>query len=30
VSIFQVKYEQQYPLGDVVHQFAYVGVAPEA
>jgi len=30
VSIFQVKYEQQYPIGDVVHQFAYVGVAPEA
>jgi branched-chain amino acid transport system substrate-binding protein len=30
VSIFRVKYQQQYPIGDVVHQFAYVGVAPEA
>jgi branched-chain amino acid transport system substrate-binding protein len=30
VSIFQVQYDQKYPIGDVVHQFAYVGVAPEA
>jgi branched-chain amino acid transport system substrate-binding protein len=30
VSIFQVKYDQKHPIGDVVHQFAYVGVAPEA
>ena len=30
VSIFQVKYDQKYPIGDVVHQFSYVGVAPEA
>ncbi len=30
VSIFQVKYDQSYPIGDVVHQFKYVGVAPEA
>ena len=30
VSIFQVKYDQGHPIGDVVHQFQYVGVAPEA
>jgi branched-chain amino acid transport system substrate-binding protein len=30
VSIFQVKYDQSHPIGDVVHQFKYVGVAPEA
>ena len=29
VSIFQVQYDAKYPLGDVVHQFRYVGVAPE-
>ncbi len=30
VSIYQVKYDSKYPIGDVVHQFRYVGVAPEA
>jgi hypothetical protein len=30
VSIFQVQYDQKVPIGDVVHQFKYVGVAPEA
>ena len=30
VSIFQVHYDTKYPIGDVVHQFKYVGVAPEA
>lgn len=30
VSIYQVKFDDKFPLGDVVHQFRYVGVAPEA
>ncbi|MBV9251312.1 MAG: branched-chain amino acid ABC transporter substrate-binding protein [Acetobacteraceae bacterium] len=30
VSIFQVQYNAAYPLNDVIHQFKYVGVAPEA
>ncbi len=30
VSIFQVQYDSKFPIGDVVHQFKYVGVAPEA
>jgi branched-chain amino acid transport system substrate-binding protein len=30
VSIFQVRYDAKAPMGDVVHQFNYVGVAPEA
>jgi branched-chain amino acid transport system substrate-binding protein len=30
VSIYQVKYDSKYPMGDVVHQFSYVGVAPAA
>ena len=30
VSIFQVKYDATHPIGDVVHQFTYVGVAPQA
>jgi branched-chain amino acid transport system substrate-binding protein len=30
VSIYQVKTTTAYPPGDVVHQFRYVGVAPEA
>ncbi len=30
VSIFQVQYDTKAPLNDVVHQFKYVGVAPEA
>ena len=30
VSIFQVQYDNKAPMGDVVHQFKYVGVAPEA
>ncbi len=30
VSIYQVKYDPAYPIGDVLHQFRYVGAAPEA
>jgi branched-chain amino acid transport system substrate-binding protein len=30
VSIYQVKFDDKFPPGDVVHQFKYVGVAPEA
>jgi len=30
VSIFQVQFDTKFPIGDVVHQFKYVGVAPEA
>lgn len=30
VSIFQVQYDNKASMGDVVHQFRYVGVAPEA
>jgi branched-chain amino acid transport system substrate-binding protein len=30
VSIFQVQYNPKYPLDDVIHQFKYIGVAPEA
>ena len=30
VSTFQVQYDSKYPIGDVIHQFKYVGVAPEA
>jgi branched-chain amino acid transport system substrate-binding protein len=30
VSIFQVKVDTKYPIGDVVHQFKYVGEAPSA
>ncbi|HET6238228.1 MAG TPA: branched-chain amino acid ABC transporter substrate-binding protein [Acetobacteraceae bacterium] len=30
VSIYQVKFDDKFPLGDVVHQFEYVGVAPQA
>jgi branched-chain amino acid transport system substrate-binding protein len=30
VSIYQVQHTDQYPLGDVVHQFKYVGVAPQS
>jgi hypothetical protein len=30
VSIFQVRYDTKAPIGDVVHQFQFVGVAPEA
>jgi branched-chain amino acid transport system substrate-binding protein len=30
VSIFQVQFDTTHPMGDVVHQFKYVGVAPEA
>jgi branched-chain amino acid transport system substrate-binding protein len=30
VSIFQVQYDNEAPMGDVVHQFKYVGVAPES
>jgi branched-chain amino acid transport system substrate-binding protein len=29
VSIFQVQYDAKAPMGDVVRQFKYVGVAPE-
>ncbi len=30
VSVFQVKRNDKYPANDVIHQYAYVGVAPEA
>jgi len=30
VSIYQVKFDDKFPLGDVVHQFRYAGVAPQA
>src|SRR5579871_3080970 len=30
VSIFQVQYDSTHPMNDVVHQFKYVGIAPEA
>ena len=30
VSIFQVKYNKAYPIGDVIHQFRYLGPAPVA
>jgi branched-chain amino acid transport system substrate-binding protein len=30
VTIFQVQYDAAYPIGDVIHQFKYVGVAPES
>ena len=30
VSIYQVKYDSKYSGGDVLHQFKYIGVAPEA
>jgi branched-chain amino acid transport system substrate-binding protein len=30
VSIFQVQFDTTHPINDVVHQFKYVGVAPEA
>jgi branched-chain amino acid transport system substrate-binding protein len=30
VSIYQVQYDASFPIGDVIHQFKYVGVAPEA
>jgi branched-chain amino acid transport system substrate-binding protein len=30
VSIYQVKFDDKFPPGDVVHQFRYVGVAPQA
>lgn len=30
VSIFQVQYDSTHPMNDVVRQFKYVGVAPEA
>jgi branched-chain amino acid transport system substrate-binding protein len=29
VSIFQVQYDPKFPIGDVIHQFKYIGVAPE-
>ena len=29
VSIFEVQYDQKYPIDDVIHQFKYVGIAPE-
>jgi branched-chain amino acid transport system substrate-binding protein len=29
VSIYQVQYDANFPIGDVIHQFKYIGVAPE-
>jgi ABC-type branched-subunit amino acid transport system substrate-binding protein len=30
VSIYQVRYDPAHPIGDVLHQFRYVGPAPAA
>jgi len=30
VSIFQVRHDTAYPADDMIHQFKYIGVAPEA
>jgi branched-chain amino acid transport system substrate-binding protein len=30
VSIFQVQYDPAFPIYDVIHQFKYIGVAPES
>jgi branched-chain amino acid transport system substrate-binding protein len=30
VSIFRVQYDPKFPIGDVIHQFKYIGVAPDA
>ena len=30
VSIYQVQFDEKFPIGDVIHQFNYVGVAPQA
>ena len=29
VSIFQIRRDEAYPPGDVIHQYKYIGVAPE-
>jgi branched-chain amino acid transport system substrate-binding protein len=29
VSVFQIRRDQAYPAGDVIHQYKYIGVAPE-
>jgi hypothetical protein len=28
VSIFQIRRDDAYPPGDVIHQYKYIGVAP--
>ncbi|MGH7152960.1 MAG: branched-chain amino acid ABC transporter substrate-binding protein, partial [Acetobacteraceae bacterium] len=30
ISIFQIKQDKQYPADDILHQYHYVGVAPQA
>jgi len=29
VAVFQVKHDTAYPVDDLVHQYKYVGVAPQ-
>jgi branched-chain amino acid transport system substrate-binding protein len=29
VSVFQVKHDPKFPDDDIVHQYKYIGVAPE-
>jgi len=29
VSVFQIRHDPKYPAGDILHQFHYIGVAPE-
>ena len=29
VSVFQIKHDEQFPVGDVIHQYKYIGVAPQ-
>ena len=30
VSVFQIKKDDKYPLDDVLHQYKYMGVAPQS
>jgi len=30
ISIFQIKQDKNYPADDILHQYHYVGVAPQA
>ncbi len=30
VSVFQIKHDPKYPVDDIIHQYKYIGVAPQS
>ena len=30
ISVFQIRYDNKYPVDDVLHQYRFIGIAPQS